>query len=1382
MSLRRRRTRRRLLVLLVVVLVGGLGVVTWRVVRDGQVRRLIESKRVEGLEAFARGDHTAALEALDYYVGHRPDDVEALLAQAQSCRLVPRPDGGHLLDAVRMNGEVLRLDPNNTQALHELLSLHQRLGRADEGVNVADRLLALDPDDRVALEARGAGALAVGDHERALDCCDRLIALAPHTLRWYTIRLDVARAMGASSAELLADCDAWNTPDVPDGRFHLIKARLLQRLGRPDEARAEALRAAERGAATAEVLGRITRLLDEFEQTDAIDALLARVRTEHPDATWVALGQARWQWRSGRLAAAAQTLATPAADDQDGWRLAAAVGLGRGDAEVVEEAAAALRALADAAPATERQRRLAWIDSVHAAATGRGTPLELRERASRALALSPEDPIVHLVRGLACEALLEDALAERDYAAAIRLDPAWIEPQVRQAAVLLRLDRPALALTRLVRVLRVHPDADLDVHVLLARAWLATTPRPPAVGLEQADGRPVTLEVLVRRLRSAAPDRPDLAALEVQTAFATAAEEDARATAMRVLDEDSLDDQGLLLLHDLLAERAPDLLPRLDGSPRSASPALVARRAGRLHAEGREAEALARLGTLPVDADDPAIARSARAARARALELIGHPDAGPAVDALLALEPARLDSASFALTCTATWAVESRAERAVEQVEALAGPDAPRSLVARAAWLLRFRLGDPTARAEAMSLAARALRLVPESLPARVIMAQLLDAGPDRDPEQALEQLEQAVAAHPGAWHLYPRLITLNQERGYADRAARHLERFARHATTDADRADIVRLSLRQGDLDTALAALATGHSTTERFALAALYRRAGRVAEAEVILRDLLTDAGLGAAEVARVSAFLATTRRPAEAEQVLDDFAQRRPDRAELARGLHAARLGLDEDAVTHLRRAADRHPADPDVLAALAAAHLRQGQVEAALDRARAGLEVASDHPGCRAALLAAGLRLEGPARTAALEQLDAGAAGEPWRALLDLTTAAAPTVAQLDAARALTRAHPDFLPGWRVAVQLHQRAGRAENAVALARQALTRFPEQAEPAEWLVRLLATLRRGDEALAMTEVWRSRAPDRAFDVDVIAAALLLQRGDAETALARITAHEPWIRAHRSTRADAEAVLLRAWLATEHFDAAATWLAEHASARTAWIEFADAKAGSAGAAALRLVEPYVARDPAMKLRLAIAWSRRLGTDAEASARAGALAEAAAEDAETALVARLLLADLARFDGHPETAEALLRDVLADEPQHVQALNNLAGVLLGGGGRATEAIALIERALALDDASTLHDTHALALLAADRPQDALVATDRALIDRRDAALLVTRARVFVALGREDDARRVLNEATSRLDDATSADQSVRSAIDELRTRLQSSTPSRSAPS
>ncbi len=124
-------------------------------------------------------------------------------------------------------------------------------------------------------------------------------------------------------------------------------------------------------------------------------------------------------------------------------------------------------------------------------------------------------------------------------------------------------------------------------------------------------------------------------------------------------------------------------------------------------------------------------------------------------------------------------------------------------------------------------------------------------------------------------------------------------------------------------------------------------------------------------------------------------------------------------------------------------------------------------------------------------------------------------------------------------------------------------------------------------------------------------------------------------------------------------------------------------------------------------------------------------------------------------------AEADLRKILVTEPENVAALNALGYTLADRTQRYQEALELIDRArVAEPDNPAIVDSHGWVLYRLGRNEEALVQLRRAYTLARDAEIAAHLAEVLWVMGRQDEARRYLDEAT-RLDPDNRALQRVR---------------------
>ena len=125
----------------------------------------------------------------------------------------------------------------------------------------------------------------------------------------------------------------------------------------------------------------------------------------------------------------------------------------------------------------------------------------------------------------------------------------------------------------------------------------------------------------------------------------------------------------------------------------------------------------------------------------------------------------------------------------------------------------------------------------------------------------------------------------------------------------------------------------------------------------------------------------------------------------------------------------------------------------------------------------------------------------------------------------------------------------------------------------------------------------------------------------------------------------------------------------------------------------------------------------------------------------------LVLADLYKAVNRPADVEQCYREVLAKQPNHGMALNNLAYLLATQKSKLEEAEGLINHGIAYSGGmASMLDTRAVVHLCADKPEQALDDLNEAMNEGRKPAFLFHQAWAYWALGRKVDASEALSAA------------------------------------
>jgi tetratricopeptide (TPR) repeat protein len=1415
-----KRARKRLLVALALLVLIIGGVIGLRVFRDAQAVRLTESKREAGMAAYRDGQYDAALHDLSYAVSRRRDDIELLLAFADTRSKLPTANDAHLAEAAVIYDNVLRLEPLHPVALRRLLDLylHPSVARPADAAVIARRMLEIEADDVDAVATVARYEFWQRNFAAAMPAIVTLQRLEPQRMEWRRFELALLLAQSMPDGEIIARCDRWieENPES-EGSFHYLRASALAMLGRLDEAAVAANLAAERGARTPELLRQLIQLLDELGETDRVGALLEQAKMDFPHDAWVWEEAVRRPWLLRDLEAAeteldlAERALGTSHPDLLRWRVLLLTLRARGDE--AEPLLATLEEHAADLAIAERDARRAWIGAIRAhAQLGSARWADAQRAFKGAIALDPRNAILHYLQGEAYRGIEEFELAAASYERAAACDPQWLVPAVAYTETLLELGRPVAALDSCVRLQYGRQSIPPAASVMFLRAWLAA-----AQASGGADSPTMSTGVSLGQITAvlaaelAAQGLDAGAALHALYFDALAIARDRGTLERYIAGNLASDDVPADVL--LVAARAASLADLsfvealLDRAERIGADPIDLAEVRAVHALriGTVAEGLAAIerARLMADASPEASLRADRL-RAWYLSAMGHPAAPDALRALLDRHPENAAVAAFVLAQDVAWLEPDLVRAAIDRRRAHIGGggdgsgvtdgdasagESTRLMLAEAMFILQFESANDQQRARALTMVSDVLRQTPDSLAGLLLMADALASGPQADRRAAIEQMERALQLYPSRYDLYPKIISLYQEVGDFRAAATYLDRLDRNVADSESEAHLeARLRERQGDIEGALARLAShvgaGSPVTEQLALASLMIRTGRHDEARVVLDELLQVEPVDDRAVSLAADLLAIRGRTGEALQLFERHPSIGGPAADATRlaDFHERHGGFEE-ALALRRRVIVLDADHVEGHEALAATLLLAGDAAAARQAAEDGLGRHPNHPGLRVSLALASIEASAEERARALALVrELG----PFHAdlvavleTLDRINMAAPKPGDLGAASALARTHGGFLPAYQLAVNVHAAAGQIDRAIDLCREAIGRHPNEWKPADWAVQLLLTQSRFEEALDVARIWRRRALDDPYQVDFVVAAILLHLDRAREAAEAIAPHLDRAAAERNKGEGHIRVVINALVAADRFDEAqAFWrgfVDEDRAWVRMWLDLADDVDPAPGRRMLAAAEEFLIDDSAGMLLAATAWARqhRATGDVMDAERADALAAAAARDPATAADAALLRGSIAEGLGESDVAIAHYRAALRERPDAAVALNNLAFLLSAREGDLAEADALSARAVGLEpNIAAFHDTRAVVLLRRNRAADAEAAARQAVaIEPARPSYHVTLAAALASRDRFADAIASLDRAEALLRNAANADKTLADRIESLRRQV-----------
>lgn len=1380
-----RRAKRRLLFVIAIAVLGTAAALVVTALQSSQRNRVRLAHRADGLQAFSEGRMEETLEHLSVVVQYDKQDVDVLLAFAEARSQLPLPNRFHLHEARVYYESALKLVEEDSSypnrdaiirnTLTKLLEVRGQLGETFEMERVAERLLADDPNDIEALTAKVSVCVRDRRFEEGLPIAKKLASLEPGALRWLHLQLQMARSMRALDSDLIAQCDEWIESYQGDGRMHLLKAAWLYELGYLDRGKAEIETAVGKGASSLEVLQQMLSLLGSFHRHDLIATVIEKTRADYPHAPWARHAIIEYTWQTGQVSEAMAELLRakeelselPIEIRRDEVLLMLA-------ANRLDEARNAFetyRKLVETEKAGPSDRALVIALAARLSQTKLDWPMML-SRFDEALAIAPDEPVVHFLRGEVCAKVGEHALAATSFGRASTIEPMWIAAAVAQADSLLSLGRAERAFEVSRAAAQRSPRSNLAPLLTMARAALALNQSRnselegvPTFETEEqfmqesarnaAAG--IDLPGMLLAIQQQLPEQSQVFSLLIEAMMQVGRVSDAQQRMHAWLSQPTLNEEQLIVAAELVRRYdlgSRPLLERKLREYRGSDPRITMSHAWLLLDAGDAKAGIDVVDRFFADAPPEVTAGDAlQLARVSFLISANNDSAWPQLRELIDRYPRSVPVQTYALGQPSLWEEKAMIEKIISNLSTSLGDRSQQVRLANASFLLRFSGEKEEDRAKAVVIVQSVLEETPSSLVALTLLADAYLQGEKPMYEQAVDALQSAIDAHPREVSLYPRFIALLQQLGRFDDAQEYLAQLGALRSADPHIARMeVELLLTQGSFEAALLramSFITEHSPPpDQLLLAAMLGRTGQADKAQRVYEQLLADPASAKAARGQAAEFFAKQGDFARGFALLGEALKDRDENEgeqEVLLGWFCYRHGKPYDAVAHFERAIEVAPKSADAWHALGRYHLSRGAFADAERIAREGMKKAGEDDRLRAdfALAEAGqspvqwreslsrMALQTGDVPALLATLDLASevsadAKDPDRETIR------PSTAQFTRARTLLEQYPRFLPAWYLAIAINANAREMVTATEFARSAMSRFPNQPAPAEWATRLFLQNARWNDALSAAEEWNARTPNDPIAARCAIATSLLKLDRADTAVERLGPLVTDILAQREAHPENAMVLIDTFLAAGKaqalIDAAGSMLSEPAW-RMRWAFSARTAQPSVTALVLQELDAAISSDdgsegsPEELLGLAAEW-QQLGDRANERRwleRGAALAEAVksqTDDAPLKTAAEFILATIDESMGNKASAEARYRNVLRDQPNHALALNNLAYLLHTKDAKDADALQLARKAAELMPASPdVLDTLGVVLLASGRPAEAETQLRKALSSR-----------------------------------------------------------------
>lgn len=1366
--------------------------------RRAYVASSIAQAYKQGQEHFAKAEHAKALPLLARYVGRNQGDVDALLMLAECRAMVPKSEGNELVDAARYGEAVLARDSRNERAMTLLIGWYGRLGFLTELNRTADALLAANPSNRLGLTTKAQTAMALGDYDKATELASKLAELDPTSADPHRLTLEARRRRGGTPRDVAQEAGRIAEKYPANFEIAVIHAQTLIGAQETVKAAEAVYRAASIPPSSLRGLGDLLRVSDALAAISRVagpsaglpqaDELQQAVRVTleaaaknpalAPGALPLAVG---WEWRGGRIDRAEQWLAQADAANASsigthGWRAL----LARDQNKPWDQHAAAVRA----APGATSSPWLALIEVFDAASRDDWRAAMERcealiTRCDQDLAFSgtsdtPEDQlrraeaqeITALAEhqcGVIAQQLGEWRVAVRHWTAASEAEPFWSLPLTSAAQALLdrgQLDAASDAASRAVRIRPGVFEALVAARTTVRRDEQGGTPAPGTLDsitlLNELVTQPlVRAEALTLRARAhlvrgnLEAARRDIKDAQGLTPPADPGNLLSLAGAMRVANETGWE----AIQQAALSAMGPTQQARI--------------RAAEEFAAGRAEQALDVVRKAAANAEARDVV-GLRIQEAQILSARGEqPEARRVLSDLSAAMPTDASVQLQVLEQSAIWTEAAAVDKVIDRLRSSSGPNAVEWKLAAATRALTFSPEPAKAQENILQLNG-IVRADPANVQALALIAEwmvVLD-----DTNAAVDNLTRAVAVPDAPAALHARLVGLLRTAGRNEDARAQLRSFAALSSlSDGERRARAELLAEFQMIDEATAdwrVLATSGAPDDVIAYARILSARKPDPRSAQMLEGLLTTPDLGDDQSVTAAIALVDVGKPDRAIELFEARQTRKTPAWKYVRlAAILERAERFDEAARQLALAVEADPSPANVLEH-SRFYTRRGDAASARRviaqaRQRGVTSAELDSADALAASLTGEMTPE--QQQAVIQSIPEGAERDLAEATRWFDASPNDKQGFIDRLRKITAKDPRLPLAWQFLVENLAETGQIEDAIKAARSASAANPSSAPVARMEATLLLMAGRPAEAEPAALRWSQLAPDSPEARNSLARVFVLtnRAQDAKPILDELArTHEAnpaalprelwasivasYARIGDTTRARALAAKLPAgdpaWIATQVQIAAGE--ASPVDAAREWLDDLRAAAPADRSLSTALAEGYAS----------LAERSRSDEDLQ---KAFDLVSSRLSASDVAVGEQLMGASLLERLRRDSEAEAIYRAVIAREPKQWLALNNLAYLLLARDPKAQEPMGLTERALAASSenriagsvASQLHQTRAIAQLAAGKPTDALETARNALrLDSDSGPAALIEARALEATGdraRALDAVRVL---------------------------------------
>lgn len=1380
----RSKTKRRLTALAIcflalLVVLGGL-----YFVRKQRLAVEARHNREAGMAYAKSGKYADAVEKLSKYLRRVPDDPEALYTFALAQEKVELPQGGHIINSIRILSHLLEVQPDNADAQHELLKLYTMVGFGKEAIDLADRVLKREPKNVEALRDKAVALFRTNKVNDALKYAELGAQADPGDPRTQFLVLQIQkrldqprdRVIGRAKALLKAHPDdprmmmlvglAYDLyQDRPSAADAFKKALAAKPMSNPKDVTMLAM-----GMEDAELYPDALKVLDDGAK-----------RLNDPDLLKLVVQRL---WQVGRDKDVVEHLKNiDATDAEVSSDLVAYKAMSLLRLKQKDQATALVDAL-DKRPIDARAH--AWVPFLRDIVMGeQKDPTKVIEVCKQALTASPDNACVLFFLGEAYSQIGENELAIKQWQQAARFATSWATPWVRISQVESATNRGPAALVA-ARMAMVRSPNNINSAVAWATALDEVASSPGVKNREQI-GKEL-LKVLAE-IQKAAPAEPRTVAMYADLLASQGKKPQATDVIKSAIADPAKAPPEVVLNRLAAVSRKWNLgldqqCLSLSQKSHGLTPTLALSHAGEMVQKGNTPGALEYLQkTLEKNsAKDPL---QWKLAWARLLDAVNDPRAKGIWESLGEEQAKNLAVQRMVLDVRAVQRDRDFMDKTIDRVKQLSGDDAITWRIARAKWLLGSDNPDRDA-----SKAAVMLSDIVQTSPDLVQPRLLLAAAQERvqNYSAAVEQLAAAARLQPENLNVWAELARMRVLIGDLENARAALDKvLAAKSVPAALRAPVASTLVQIGELDKAIALLSDGGKPS--LMLAELYLRKNERAKAEAMFKQLVAEPEVDPNTVRAYAHYLGASGRGDEAIQTLALLkkAKLEPGVMELILGDYDRQFLGQKEALEQYRSAVKLAKDNRVAWRTLVSYEFQVNKVDDAFKTIAEAQAALGDAPAMsilhdnedvvRKAAAAAPLR---PFVQAILQDREnRSVALDVIRMALDAEKNKQTVGATLVKLRQLADKNPRFAALQEYTIDVAVGAGQLDTAGDLATRAMRSFPTDPAPAEKLAHILQAQGKPNDALVVAKQWRQRSQTGTLAPDVAIAELHLASGDPQQALKQIEPYRAAALADPGHFFPVISVYTRALVAEGQDVKAATVLKPLLSQAAEWRSFWQAIATrmirdpKVAASWLGRVEPVIPADATRERAVLATNYYGLGMRAkDASLRRHALdmlkalAEAAKPDPDVLVAYGQILYQ----EKQTEQAAEVYRQAIKLKPNEPVAMNNLAMIDAESGQNLPEALAMAKKAVELQPkAATFYDSLATVQMKMNQPDDAMASLKKAIeVDPGEATWKLNLADIQVRSGHRADALKIVQQIENSVADPGLLPKTVQDRIRKVR--------------